>query len=187
MKSKIFIIIGSIITSISSIFIINDKYTEYNAGIESQKVLNLIEENSIINENNNELDTINIEGYNYIGTINIPTLNIDLPVMDIWDYNRLKKTPCLYYGNSIESMIICAHSYKTHFKNIGKLKQEDYIIFTDVHEKKYIYKVEEVEILSSTDVDKMINNNFNLTLYTCTSDGLNRITVRCNLINNLSF
>ncbi len=187
MKSKIFIIIGSIITSISSIFIINDKYTEYNAGIESQKVLNLIEENSIINENNNELDTINIEGYNYIGTINIPTLNIDLPVMDTWDYNRLKKTPCLYYGNSIESMIICAHSYKTHFKNIGKLKQEDYIIFTDVHEKKYIYKVEEIEILSSTDVDKMINNNFNLTLYTCTSDGLNRITVRCNLINNLSF
>ena len=66
MKSKIFIIIGSIITSISSIFIINDKYTEYNAGIESQKVLNLIEENSIINENNNEDEDMNISSFDNI-------------------------------------------------------------------------------------------------------------------------
>ncbi len=183
MKSKIFIIIGSIVTFTSSLLIINDKYIDYNAGIESKKVLNLIEKVPIKDENNsNDLDTINIKGYNYIGTISIPTLNINLPVLDTWDYNRLKIAPCLYYGNSIENMIICAHSYRTHFKNIGKLKQGDYIIFTDVHENEYIYKVEEVEILSSADVDKMINNNFNLTLYTCTSDALKRITVRCNKV-----
>ena len=48
----------------------------------------------------------------------------------------------------------------------------------------YIYEVLEIEILKPTDVSKMIDNDFDLTLYTCTSDGLNRITVRCNQINN---
>ena len=32
-------------------------------------------------------------------------------------------------------------------------------------------------------VDEMINNDFDLTLYTCTTDGMNRITIRCNMIN----
>lgn len=188
MKSKTIIILGLIITTISSILIIKDKYNEYNAGKEAKKILNLIEKINIPTESNNkELDTVNIKGYDYIGTISIPVLEISLPVLDTWDYKRLKIAPCLYYGNSIENMIICAHSYKTHFKDIGKLKQGDYIIFTDIHENEYVYEVEEIEILSSTDVEKMINTNFNLTLYTCTNDAINRITVRCNLVNNLTF
>ena len=39
-----------------------------------------------------------------------------------------------------------------------------------------------IEILSPKDVKKMIDSPFDLTLYTCTSDNLNRVTVRLNRV-----
>ena len=69
-------------------------------------------------------------------------------------------------------------------ENIINLKQKDNIIFTDVDGYTYIYEVLEIEILNPKEVSKMINNDFDLTLYTCTSDGLNRITIRCNRVIN---
>ena len=46
----------------------------------------------------------------------------------------------------------------------------------------YYYEVALVEILKPTEVLEMIDSSFDLTLYTCTSDSRNRITVRCNRI-----
>ena len=113
--------------------------------------------------NVNEMQTINIDGYDYIGTISIPSLNLNLPVLDTWDYDRLNIGPCLYYGSIYtNNLIICGHSYKKHFKYLGNLKQNDLVIFTDVFDNSYVYEVIEVEILSYTNVDEMINNDFDL-------------------------
>ena len=186
MKSKIFVIIGILLITISSIFIIKDKVIEYNAGKKSDEILEVITKNTndIIINDKKEMNTININGYDYIGSILIPAINIDLPVLDTWDYNRLNIAPCLYYGSIYtNNMIICGHSYKKHFKYLSKLKQGDYVIFTDVLNNQYIYEVEETLVLPQTSVDEMINNDFDLTLYTCTTDGMNRITIRCNMIN----
>ena len=44
-------------------------------------------------------------------------------------------------------MIICGHSYKKHFKYLSKLKQGDYVIFTDVLNNQYIYEVEDTSYI----------------------------------------
>jgi len=197
---KKLIIIGISLITVSLIITTHNIYEEEQAGKNSANVLNIMKENieknieEEIKENTQQINnetkeestkkTINIEGYDYIGTISIPTLNLELPVMSEYDYDRLKISPCRYYGNiHTNDLIICAHSYKTHFKNIDKLNQKDLIIITDTDGIKYVYEVLEIEILKPTDVSKMIDNEFDLTLYTCTNDGLNRITIRCNKIN----
>jgi len=197
---KKLIIIGISLITVSLIITTHNIYEEEQAGKNSANVLNIMKENieknieDDIKENTQQINnetkeestkkTINIEGYDYIGTISIPTLNLELPVMSEYDYDRLKIAPCRYYGNiHTNDLIICAHSYKTHFKNIDKLNQKDLIIITDTDGIKYVYEVLEIEILKPTDVSKMIDNEFDLTLYTCTNDGLNRITIRCNKIN----
>ena len=130
-----------------------------------------------------EMKTVNINGDDFIGTITIPSINLELPVMSEYSYSRLKKAPCRYYGNLFTNdLIICAHAYETFFANLIKLKQNDLIFFTDVDGNNYAYEVLEIEILKPTDVDKMVNNEFDLTLYTCTSDNMNRVTVRCNRV-----
>lgn len=189
--SKIFISIGVILISLSVVLIINKTYKENKAGKNSEEVLSIIndeqkeevENNNIVQTNNKEMKTITINNYDYIGTINIPALNLELPIMSDCDYTRLDIAPCRYYGNIYtDDLIICGHSYKTHFKYLDRLKQKDIIIFTDIDGNDYIYEVLEIEILSPTSVSEMIDNDFDLTLYTCTDDGRNRITVRCNKV-----
>ena len=84
MKSKVFLIIGSLLICISFIFLLIDIIIEYNAGKKSMEVLNIINEktNTMENISNvNEMQTINIDGYDYIGTISIPSLNLNLPII----------------------------------------------------------------------------------------------------------
>ena len=200
--AKIFILIGSFLITLSISLILYNNLTEIKAGKNSKVALDIINENlennNETNENNinqinnqqnqsKEMKTTYINGYDYIGTITIPSLNLELPIMSEYDYDRLKISPCRYYGSiHTNDLIICAHSYKTHFKYLNKLKQKDLIIITDIDGNNYIYEVLEIEILNPEQVSEMINNDFDLTLYTCTSDGQNRITVRCNKIDNIN-
>lgn len=179
-NSKILILIGVIIVLIASTMCIYNKYTEYKAGEKSIEILKELK--SDIKEDSNKTISLNVDGNDYIGIISIPSLNLELPVMD--NYNNLNIAPGRYYGSLEENnLIICAHSYKKHFRYIGNLTKGDTIIITTTLNENIIYEVLEVEVLSATDILEMINNEFDLTLYTCTSDGLNRITVRANRVN----
>ena len=192
-KSKKLIIIGVSLIVLSLGLFMNNIHEENVAGKKSNEVLkvikNVVEKNMKVTYNsgiNNDINTVMVDGYDYIGTIIIPSLNIELPVMSTYDYDRLRIAPCRYYGSIYtDDLIICAHSYKTHFKYLDKLEQKDLIIITDIYGVKYVYEVLEIELLSPNDVKEMIDNEFDLTLYTCTSDGLSRITVRCNRVKEV--
>lgn len=188
---KKLIILGFFLITISASLVIYNNYKEIVAGKKSKEVLTIMKttfnntNQIIIDEEIKEMKMVNINGYDYIGTITIPSLNLELPIMSDYDYNRLNIAPCRYYGSIYtDDLIICGHSYKTHFKYLSNLKQKDIVIFTDVNGYNYFYEVLEIEVLNPKEVSEMIDNDFDLTLYTCTNDGLNRITVRCNKIIN---
>lgn len=191
-KGKLFIIVGVFLILISLTMTFYNKYEDLNAGKQARAALDVFKNEvvvqnhiveSLTTEEVKEMKTVNINGDDFIGTITIPSINLELPVMSEYSYSRLKKAPCRYYGNLFTNdLIICAHAYETFFANLIKLKQNDLIFFTDVDGNNYAYKVLEIEILKPTDVDKMVNNEFDLTLYTCTSDNMNRVTVRCNRV-----
>ena len=71
---------------------------------------------------------------------------------------------------------------KDVFGRIKYLNTDDILIFTDMNNNEYIFKVEMVEILEPDDVNEIIESQFDLTLYTCTKGGLNRVTVRLNRV-----
>ena len=134
----------------------------------------------IIDPFDEEMTVKEINGYGYIGYISIPSLNIDLPVMSEWDYGRLKISPCRYYGSTkTDNLVIAAHNYIVHFKYIGRLNQGDAVVFTDMDANIHNYKVDSVELLMPTDVDKVKDSGSDLILYTCTYGGAKRIVVRC--------
>ncbi len=59
------------------------------------------------------MPTVLIGGYAYIGEIEIPSLQIRLPVMESWDYDRLKISPCRYSGSCEQKHSFCARSVPT--------------------------------------------------------------------------
>ena len=135
-----------------------------------------------------ELPTETIDGYEYIGRINIPSLNLSLPVMAEWDYTRLKISPCRFTGSyKLDDMVICAHNYISHFSPIKYIDIGADVEFITVDGIVYEYVVSNRETVQPTDVDEMIMNDKNsgskadwdLTLFTCNTGGRTRCTVRC--------
>lgn len=136
-----------------------------------------------IADNDGEMTVVEIDGYGYVGYIRIPALGLELPVMSEWDYGRLKIAPCRQYGTARgKNLIIAAHNYDCHFKNIGNLQPGDVVSFTDMDGNVYTYNVCLVEYLYPNDGNAMVYTDWDLTLYTCTYGGAKRITVRCERI-----
>lgn len=186
--SKYLIILGILCILLSITLYIKNKYQELDTGKKSKEMLDIIETKINVSDkeeikSNTEDLVLNISGYDYIGVISIPSLNIKLPIMRETDYDRLAISPCKYYGNiNTNDLVLCAHDYVNQFGKISNLKEDDIIIITDVLGNNYVYKVVLTEELNPTDITNMIESPFDLTLYTCSYGALKRITVRCNRI-----
>lgn len=130
-----------------------------------------------------ELPVIQVDGYNCIGVLSIPVLELELPVLTDWSYAKLKIAPCHYYGTYFESdFVIAAHNYQSHFGKLPQLQPKDLVLFTDVSGTTHCYEVVLIETLPGNATEEMITSGFDLSLYTCTSGGSNRVTVRCNAV-----
>ena len=127
-----------------------------------------------------EMPTMMIDGEAYIGYIEMPTIDVYLPVMSQWSYERLKVAPCRYWGSVYDgSLVLLGHNYQRHFSRIKQLEVGDPVQFVDVNGEIYRYVVERCETLSPTAVEDMIEGNCDLTLFTCTTGGNMRHAVRC--------
>ena len=130
-----------------------------------------------------EMATIEVDGYDCIGVLSVPALNLELPVLADWSYAKLKKAPCHYYGTYYEKdFVIAAHNYKSHFGRLSELQTGDIVIFTDVNGADHCYEVVLLETLPKEATKEMIASGFALSLYTCTPGGASRVTVRCDAI-----
>ena len=128
-----------------------------------------------------EMPAVRVEGYDCVGILSIPALQLELPVLADWSYAKLKKAPCLYYGSCNESdFVIAAHNYDAHFGRLPQLQAGDAVVFIDVNGTAHCYTVALLETLPKEATLEMIASGFDLSLYTCTPGGGNRVTVRCN-------
>lgn len=127
-----------------------------------------------------EMTEVEINGYAYIGYLAIPSLELNLPILSDWDGARLQIAPCRYHGSvNGENLVLMAHNYASHFGRIADLKAGDSVIFTDMDGVVTHYRVEARDILPPDAVEEMTAGEFDLTLFTCTYGGENRVTVFC--------
>ena len=121
-----------------------------------------------------------IDDEEYVGILELPTMEKSLPVINEWSYARLRKSPCRFSGTPyLKNMVICAHNYSRHFGDMGDLRYGDPVVFTDMAGNVFTYEVTEIEKLDPTAFEKMTAGEYPLTLFTCTVGGASRVTVRC--------
>lgn len=131
-----------------------------------------------------ELPVLHLNGYDYVGYVEIPVLELKLPVMATWDYELLQVAPCRQFGSSrTDDLVIAAHNYVTHFGYLKKLVPGDTVTFTDMDGIVNTYAVEKSETLDPTSVDAVKNSGCDLVLYTCTIGGKTRVCVFCNRVS----
>ena len=127
-----------------------------------------------------EPEAIEVDGNGYIGILEIPSINLVLPVMDQWDYTRLKIAACRYTGSYLTNdMVIAGHNYLRHFSPIKRLKPGSDVYFTSVAGRVFHYQVVSLETLKPTQIEDMITGDWDLNMFTCNPGGQTRMAVRC--------
>lgn len=123
-----------------------------------------------------------VSGYEIVGILRIPSAGVELPILDNWDYDRLKISPCRYSGSLAGGdLILMGHNYRSHFKPLYQAEPGMEVEFEDVNGDCYRYVVERIDTIKGTAVEKL-PSGYPLSLFTCTSGGQSRLVVRCQAI-----
>lgn len=121
------------------------------------------------------------DGIRYLGVISLPTIEIELPVTADCNNANMKFAACRYEGTVAGSdLIICAHNLPSFFSKLSKMNSGDEIVFVDGDGEYHYYEVVEISTMGGYEVDKMKEGSeeWDITLFTCTYGGANRVTVR---------
>ncbi len=150
------------------------------AGKQASQLLDRVLEEQASPSKDTNAPLITVDGEIFCGTVIIDKLEVQLPIYQEWSYPRLKKAPCRYVG-SIEGddLIIAAHNYKSHFGDLRQLQEGDEVCIADARGTLYRYAVRQIVALDGTAVTDMQAGMWDLTLFTCTKSGKQRVTVRC--------
>lgn len=192
--SSIFIITGLLLIAAALFLTGFNLYDEHRAECSVDGVLQqmMLQETPVLREGeipdyilnpDMEMPVETIDVLDYIGTLEIPSLDLVLPVLSEWNYPNLRVAPCRYVGSAYQgNLIIAAHNYPSHFGNLKHLQEGEMVRFTDVDGNRFTYKVVVRETLEPTAIDEMQSEEegaWDLTLFTCTIGGQSRVTVRC--------
>lgn len=181
---KFFVVIGAVLIALSVALAVYNYIENVNSARSSEEVMAELKQKISGEAESQGMKVVEIDGYGYIGYLYMPSLELELPIMSEWDYDRLKIAPCLYYGSvKTDDMVIAGHNYTRHFGRLNRLKIGDTVQFTDMEGNVYKYKVGDMETLQPSDTEDMIISDWDLSLYTCTLSGGSRITVRCERVS----
>ena len=100
---------------------------------------------------NRTLETVEIDGVEYIGYITIPSQDLIMAVTADPNDEWLKFAACRYYGSPYTNdMVICGHNYDSGFGKIKELEEGDEVIFTDMNGNVTEYTVAMTEVLNAS-------------------------------------
>jgi LPXTG-site transpeptidase (sortase) family protein len=124
--------------------------------------------------------------YTVDGILNIPSLEINYPIIDETSEELLKISLNKYWGgepNTVGNYVIVGHNYKNK-KMFGKLSQinvGDTVELTDLTGTTVTYEVYSKYVVDPTDTSctsQLTNGNKEVTLITCTNYGTQRLVVK---------
>lgn len=119
----------------------------------------------------------------YIGFLEIPALELELPVISETTYPYLEIAPCRFYGSAyLNNLVIGGHNYDTHFAKIDDLNAGDLVIFTDMDGNVFSYQVSHSEVIDPNASELLCDGSYPLTLYSCTTGGRARVMTRCEFV-----
>ena len=77
---------------------------------------------------------------------------------------------------------MAGHNFTTQFGKLTYLNIGDTVNFVGTSGYTFVYRVASMEIIKPTAIKKMVDNKYDLSLFTCNYDGTARYTVRCSLV-----
>lgn len=124
--------------------------------------------------------------YYTIGVINIPSINVNYPILSTYTDELLKIAPCKFHGpnpNEVGNLCIAGHNYRNtkFFSKVPTLELGDKIEITDLSGRMLTYTVYDKFIVNPDELEctsQLTNGKKEITLITCTNDNKQRHIIK---------
>lgn len=125
------------------------------------------------------------KGYNAVGTIRIPAINLNYPILEKATAKSIEVSVAMIYGpgpNQIGNTVIVGHNYRngSFFGNNDRLKLGDKVYIKDSTGREIKYNIYNIYTTSPDDGDYMIrdtNGKREVSLSTCTDNSKERLII----------
>lgn len=116
-----------------------------------------------------------------LGILEIPALSLELPVLDGCSEELLERSVCRYAGTdpALPGFVIAGHSYEEHFGRLSHLSEGDTVLFYRRDGTELLYSVTELSYIPGNAPEELLEEDWDLTLFTCSFDGSDRLLIRC--------
>lgn len=188
---KVLYVILIIALIITIALLLNKEHTSRENEKTNQEVL--AEFNNLSNTNNiSGLENLTLNGYEVIGKVSIPKINIEYPILNIETSNPEEtKTPMKfgivkYWGGNVNdcgNLSIAGHNNHngTMFGKTKKLEIDDIVELTDLTNRTIQYKIYEIFVTDPNDVSILQTEDESVrevTLITCTNGNKERLILK---------
>lgn len=134
----------------------------------------------------NTTQTTKYKGFDVVGTIQIPSIDVKYPILEKLTAKSLETSVVLLYTsnglNNVGNSVIIGHNYRngTMFSNVKNLENGSIIYITDMQGRKVKYTVYNIYRASGSESSYMTRNTNGkreISLSTCTNDSKARTIV----------
>lgn len=152
-----------------------ENYQEKEIKVQEEEILNLPEYTSLPRE---------WKGYEVIGKIEIPKLNLEKYILSETSQQALKVAVTKTAGprvNEIGNLCIAGHNYTQTFGRLKELEKGDILILTDTYDRKITYQIYDTFKVSPTDTSCLSQDTKGereVTLITCTLGAVKRQIIK---------
>lgn len=134
---------------------------------------------------NSTNDVVTYNGFTVVGRMEIPDIDLDLPVLERATRNSLEQSIGVLMGpglNQVGNTIIVGHNYRngTFFSRNEELENGDEIYITDTSGTRIEYTIYNIYTTSSEDSDYITRDTAGkreISLSTCTDDSRYRLVI----------
>ncbi len=189
-KFPIILVLGISLVVISFSLIVGLQIRTHIGANESRKVVTrmneLLPERTVgvpgISPNPN-MPVLEINDVDYVALIEIPSLNLTLPVADAWNSQKLYSSPARFYGSCYDhSLVIGGADNSRQFSFCDKIDNGTVIIVTDMTGTQFSYTVSRVDRSESAENNWLISTDYDLTLFCRDTYSMEYVAVRCSFM-----
>lgn len=129
---------------------------------------------------NSAMPVLEIDGVDYVATVEIPSFGITLPVADPWDSDKLYRSPARFFGSAYDgTLIVGGVDHSRQFGFCDKIQHGATIIVTDLTGAQFTYTVSRVDRAKHAETQWLKTTDYDLTLFCHDVYSMEYIAVRC--------
>lgn len=128
---------------------------------------------------NVQMPVLSLNGKDYSALLAVPGHGVKLPVVHLWEDRGLLNAPCRFSGSLYDGTLVIGGTDRT-LDFCKRLDIGDEIRITDMSGMEFRFSVTRVERTTTASAEKLMKEEYDLTVYVKDSYSMEYILVRCN-------